>query len=48
LLPSASFCVGGLFGQMLHHAEARVQRRLQPLNHVQQLLHLGLQFHDLF
>ena len=39
--------VRGLLRQVLQHAKARVQRRLQPLHHVQQLLHLRLQLDDL-
>ena len=39
--------VRGLLRQVLQHAKPRVQRRLDPLHHVQQLLHLRLQFDDL-
>ena len=39
--------VGGLLRQVLQHAHLRVQRRLQPLHLIQQLLHLRLQLHDL-
>jgi hypothetical protein len=37
--------VGSLLRQVLQHAHARIQRGLQPLHRIQQLLHLGLQFH---
>ena len=39
--------VRGLLRQVLQHAKARVQRGLQPLHHVQQLLHLRLQLDHL-
>jgi len=39
--------VGGLFHQVLQDAEAAIQGGLEPLHHVEQLLHLGLQLDDL-
>ena len=36
-----------LLRQVLQHAHLRVQRGLQPLHLIQQLLHLRLQLHDL-
>ena len=39
--------VRGLLDQVLQHAETGVQGGLEPLHHVQQLLHLRLQLDDL-
>jgi hypothetical protein len=33
---------------MLQNAKSRIDRRLQPLHHVEQLLHLRLQLDDVF
>ena len=40
--------VGGLLDQVLDDSEARVEGGLEALHHVEELLDLGLQFHDLF